>query len=128
MQPNVELVPTGVRALTRTGVVATDGAERQVDVVVFGTGFRATNPPMAHRLRGRGGIRLADAWAAHGMQALRGTTVHGFPNLFLLVGPTTGLGHNSMIFMIESQLRYVVDAIRAMDSGDLRRSSGRHPP
>jgi cation diffusion facilitator CzcD-associated flavoprotein CzcO len=120
MQPNVELVPAGVRALTRTGVVAADGAERQVDVVVFGTGFRATNPPMAHRLRGRGGIRLADAWAAHGMQALRGTTVHGFPNLFLLVGPNTGLGHNSMIFMIESQLRYIVDAIRAMDSGDLR--------
>jgi cation diffusion facilitator CzcD-associated flavoprotein CzcO len=118
-QPNVELVPAGVQALTRDGLVSVDGRRRPVDVVIFGTGFEATNPPIAHRLRGRGGGLLADAWAAQGMQALRGTTVRGFPNLFLLVGPNTGLGHNSMILMIESQLRYVLDAMRAMDSGGL---------
>jgi cation diffusion facilitator CzcD-associated flavoprotein CzcO len=118
-QPNTELVSSGVRALTRDGVTAADGRTRQVDVVVLGTGFRATDPPLAHHIRGRDGVLLADAWAAAGMQALRGTTVAGFPNLFFLVGPNTGLGHNSMVFVIECQLRYLVDALREMDTRGL---------
>jgi len=118
-RPNVELVASGVQALTRRGVLAADGRERAVDVVIFGTGFEATNPAMAHRVRGRGGVLLADAWASGGMQALRGSTVAGFPNLFFVVGPNTGLGHNSMVFMIECQLRYLVDALRRMDAGGL---------
>jgi cation diffusion facilitator CzcD-associated flavoprotein CzcO len=115
-QPNVELVAAGVHAFTRDGVVAADGRHRPVDVVICGTGFEATDPPIAHRIRGRGGVSLAEAWADGGMQALRGSTVTGFPNLFLLVGPNTGLGHNSIVFMIECQLRYLVDALRAMDT------------
>jgi len=118
-RPNVELVPAGMRAFTRDGVIAADGRTRPVDVVIFGTGFEATDPPISHRIRGRGGVLLADVWAAAGMQALRGSTVAGFPNLFLLVGPNTGLGHNSIVFIIECQLRYLVDALRTMNAAGL---------
>ncbi|SRR6266496_279819 len=116
LRPNVELVGSGLQALTRDGVLAGDGRARPVDAVIFGTGFAATDPPIAHRIRGRDGVLLAEAWSAGGMQALRGSTVAGFPNLFLLVGPNTGLGHNSIVFMIECQLRYLVDALRTMDA------------
>ena len=66
-------------------------------------------------MRGRDGRTLAETWDGS-MQAHRGTTVAGFPNLFFLVGPNTGLGHNSIVFMIESQLNYVLDALRTMDA------------
>jgi len=118
-QPNTELVSAGVRALTPDGVTAADGRTRPVHVVVLATGFRATDPPIAHHIRGRGGVLLADAWAAAGMQALRGSTLAGFPNLFFLVGPNTALGHNSIVFVIECQLRYLRDALRAMDTRGL---------
>ena len=91
-----------------------DGVERPVDTIVFGTGFRVTDLPVAHRLRGRDGRLLADVWAGS-PQAYLGTTVSGFPNLFLLVGPNTGLGHNSMVYMIGSQVAYALDALRVMD-------------
>ncbi len=67
--------------------------------------------PFVERLHGRGGRKLGDLWREEGMAALRGTTISGFPNLFLLVGPNTGLGHNSIVFMIEAQLRYALDAL-----------------
>jgi hypothetical protein len=74
-----------------------------------------TDVPIADRVRGRDGRTLAEAW--HGsMQAYKGTTVAGYPNLFFLVGPNTGLGHTSIVFMIESQIAYVLGALRAMRS------------
>jgi cation diffusion facilitator CzcD-associated flavoprotein CzcO len=112
-RPNVELIASGLGRLDGTRAVAVDGTAREVDVVIFGTGFQVTDAPIAHRILGRDGQSLAGAWTAEGMQALRGTTVAGFPNLFLVIGPNTGLGHSSMIFMIESQLAYIVDALRA---------------
>jgi hypothetical protein len=63
------------------------------------------------------GVSLAKRWAAEGMQAHRGLTVAGFPNLFFLVGPNTGLGHNSMVLMIEAQVAHLVQALDAMDQG-----------
>jgi cation diffusion facilitator CzcD-associated flavoprotein CzcO len=110
----VELIPSGVARLEPGAVITTDGVRREVDVVIMATGFEATDPPIAHRLHGRDGRLLADVWKETGMQALRGTTVHGFPNLFLLVGPNTGLGHSSMIHVIESQLGYLRSALEAM--------------
>lgn len=109
-QPNVELVPAAVRALTADAVVDERGGVRPVDVVVFGTGFQAAEPSFARRIRGRGGERLSEAWR-DGMSAYLGSTVPGFPNLFLMVGPNTTLGHNSMVYMIESQLAYVGGAL-----------------
>ncbi|MGH3977275.1 MAG: 4-hydroxyacetophenone monooxygenase, partial [Pseudonocardiaceae bacterium] len=67
-----------------------------------------------HHITGREGKTLAEVWSQRGMAAYKGTTIHGFPNLFQIVGPNTGLGHSSMVFIIESQIAYVRDAIRTM--------------
>jgi cation diffusion facilitator CzcD-associated flavoprotein CzcO len=119
MRDDVELVPSGVTGFEPDAVLAEDGTRRQVDVVVFATGFETTDLPIAHHVSGRDGRLMSDVWAGTGMQALRGSTVHGFPNLFFLIGPNTGLGHTSMVHVIESQLRYVRDALRAMDEQGL---------
>jgi cyclohexanone monooxygenase len=108
---DVDLVTDRIARLTPTGIVTEDGVEREVDVVVVATGFHTTDLPIAERVTGREGVRLADRFEEHGMQAYKGTTVHGFPNLFFVVGPNTGLGHSSMVFMIESQVAYIVDAV-----------------
>jgi cation diffusion facilitator CzcD-associated flavoprotein CzcO len=118
-RPNVELIPAGLGRLDGDRAIAADGTAREVDVVIFGTGFHATDAPAAQWIHGQGGQTLAEAWAADGMQALRGTTVAGFPNLFLVIGPNTGLGHSSMIFVIESQTAYIVDALSRMQSNGL---------
>jgi cation diffusion facilitator CzcD-associated flavoprotein CzcO len=102
--PILDIVPAGVR--TERGVV-------EVDAIVCGTGFRVTDYLSPIRITGRDGCELNDAWRRE-MRNYLGITVSGFPNLFLLMGPNTGLGHNSMIFMIEAQSRYVVQSIRAL--------------
>jgi cation diffusion facilitator CzcD-associated flavoprotein CzcO len=112
---NVEVLPQALLRLEPDGHVVGDrGTRRAVDAVVFATGFAATRPPMADTLTGRDGRTLGQVWDTTGMQALRGTTVAGFPNLFLIAGPNTGLGHSSMIHVIESQLAYLTDAVRIM--------------
>ena len=111
---NVELVTDRIARVTPTGIVAADGTEREVDVLVIATGFHVTDPPIAQHITGREGRTLAEVWGETGMRAYKGTTIHGFPNLFQIVGPNTALGHSSMIFIIESQVRYVVDAVRTM--------------
>jgi cation diffusion facilitator CzcD-associated flavoprotein CzcO len=108
---NVDVVASGVAEAGPDWVRAADGTRREVDAIIFGTGFHVTDMPVAARLRGRDGRSLADVWSG-GAQAHRGTTVAGFPNLFMLVGPNTGLGHTSMIYMIECQLDYTLDALR----------------
>ena len=118
-QPNVSLVGTGLKAVDGNTVVGSDGTRREVDVIIFGTGFHVTDMPIARRITGRGGVRLSDRWAADGMSALRGTTVHGYPNLFLMIGPNSGLSHSSMVYIIESQLNYLMDALTTMDRHQL---------
>ncbi|MDG4797479.1 NAD(P)/FAD-dependent oxidoreductase [Micromonospora sp. WMMD1082] len=108
---NVDVVSAGISRIAADGLVTDDGTHHPADTIILGTGFHVTDPPVASRIHGRGGRSLADAWAA-GMQAYRGTTVAGFPNLFFLLGPNTGLGHTSVVLMIEAQLRLVVDALR----------------
>jgi cation diffusion facilitator CzcD-associated flavoprotein CzcO len=109
-QPNVEVISGGLVEVRPHSVIAEDGTEREVDTIIFGTGFHVTDVPIADRVTGREGRTLAETWEGS-MQAYKGTTVAGFPNLFFLVGPNTGLGHNSIVFMIESQLAYVLDAL-----------------
>jgi cation diffusion facilitator CzcD-associated flavoprotein CzcO len=110
-QPNADVVTSGIREVREHSVVDHDGVEHEVDAIVYGTGFHVTDQPIADRVRGRDGRLLADKWAP-GMEAHKGTTIPGFPNLFMLVGPNTGLGHNSIIYMIESQTHYVMQALR----------------
>ena len=114
-EPNADVVTDGIREITPTGIRTEDGAHHEVDAIVFGTGFRVTDMQVGTRVEGRDGSKLEDAWQGS-PQAYLGTTIAGFPNLFLLVGPNTGLGHNSMVYMIESQLNYVLDALRTAES------------
>jgi cation diffusion facilitator CzcD-associated flavoprotein CzcO len=103
----------------KRSVITADGTEREVDILVFGTGFRAAEMPMARLIRGRGGRLLAHEWQDTGAQAYLGTTVAGFPNLFLLTGPNSALAHNSVLLGIETQVSYVLDALRVMQSHQL---------
>lgn len=112
-QPNVEVIGHGVSAFEGRTVVAADGSRREVDVIIWGTGFTAADPVPRGMFFGRDGLDLCEAWAG-GAEAYKGTTVAGFPNLFLIVGPNTGLGHSSMVFMIESQIRYITDALETL--------------
>lgn len=111
---NVELVTDAVSAVGPRSVMTRDGREREVDTLVFGTGFHVTDAPSARQVRGRDGRLLEDVWRGS-PRAYRGTTVAGFPNLFLLVGPNTGTGSTSQVFMIEAQVAYVLDALRTME-------------
>ena len=111
---NVDVVTEPITRVTEGGIVTGDGTEHPADVLVVATGFHVTDSPFFERVRGTDGRTLADKWQSEGMEAYKGTTVAGYPNLFVLVGPATGLGHSSMIYMIESQLNYLVDALRTM--------------
>jgi cation diffusion facilitator CzcD-associated flavoprotein CzcO len=116
---NVELVTDGIAEVREHSIVTEDGVERPADVLIFGTGFRATEPLIGIRLVGRGGAEIHDAWRER-MSAYLGVTVSGFPNLFLLLGPNTGLGHNSVLLMIEAQVRYVMSCLALMKRGKKR--------
>jgi cyclohexanone monooxygenase len=111
---NVHLVTDGIAKITPRGVVTNDGVEREVDALVVATGFHTTDQPIGHQIVGRESRTLAQVWEQEGQSAYKGTTVSGFPNLFQIVGPNTGLGHSSMVFVIESQIAYILDAIKTM--------------
>ena len=108
---NVEVVDSPVASFTAHEVVGQDGIARPVDVVIMGTGFDAAEPPYAEHIVGRDGVRLSEVWKANGVEAYAGSTVAGFPNLFLMIGPNSTLAHNSMIFMIESHINYIAGAL-----------------
>ena len=92
-----------------------DGELHEVDTIVFATGFHVTDARFAKIVRGRGRALMSDVWNGS-PQAYRGTAVAGFPNLFILTGPNTGLGHNSLVYMIEAQLDYLMDALRKIEA------------
>jgi cation diffusion facilitator CzcD-associated flavoprotein CzcO len=114
-KPNVELVTDAIREVRPHSIVTEDGVEREVDALIFSTGFRVSEMPASRLVRDAAGRSLRQVWAG-GPRAHLGATVTGFPNLFMLLGPNTGLGHSSMVYMIESQIAYVLDALRAMDT------------
>jgi cation diffusion facilitator CzcD-associated flavoprotein CzcO len=118
-RPNVELVTDPIAEIRPHSILTADGAERPADALIYGTGFIPTGTFAAARIAGRGGVELNEVWR-DGMHAYKGIAVAGFPNLFLLLGPNTGLGHNSMIIMIEAQVRYVLDCLRQMHRRGLR--------
>ena len=119
-QPNVELITEHIREVRPRSIVTQDGREREIDTIICGTGFHVTDTQLPQYIYGRGGHSLADSWNIEGPNAYLGTTVTGFPNLFLLIGPSTGLGHNSMIYMIESQLSYIMNCLHVMDRQGIR--------
>lgn len=111
---NVRLVTEPIAQVTERGLVTRDGVEHEFDAVVYGTGFQVADLLTPLDIRGAGGLSLNSAWQA-GSEAYLGTLVSDFPNLFLLLGPNTGLGHNSMVFMIESQIELVLRCVSALE-------------
>jgi len=105
-----------IAEITQSGVRTADGAERAVDTIICATGFARTDPPIARRLHA-GARSLSDVWGGS-PQAFLGTTVAGFPNLFLLYGPNLNLGHSSIVYMLEAQIHYVLEALRAMRASE----------
>ena len=108
--PNVEVVTEGIAEVRGRSLVDNSGVEREVDTIIYGTGFRPTDPPLAGHVRGRAGRTLKEVWAGS-PRAHAGTTVAGFPNLFILLGPNTGLGHNSVVYMIEAQIEHMLSVL-----------------
>lgn len=110
-RPNVQLVTDGVAEITERGIIDLSGAQHPVDAIIYGTGFRVTDLLSPVHIIGRNGADLNDAWR-NGPEAFLGLMAAGYPNLFLLLGPNTGLGHNSVVFMAEQQIRH---ALRCMN-------------
>ncbi|HZX27918.1 MAG TPA: GNAT family N-acetyltransferase, partial [Telluria sp.] len=117
-RPNVALFTDAVREVRPRAIVTASGEERPVDAIIFGTGFDVEHVLGQADIRGRGGVRLLDLTQG-GLEAYKGAAVAGFPNFFMITGPNTGLGHNSMIYMIESGVQYVLDAVTGILRGRL---------
>lgn len=113
---DVDLVTEPVREITPTGVCTMDGVEHRCDVLVYATGFAATDFLAPITVVGREGRKLADVWQG-GPYAYLGMTVPGFPNLFLVYGPNTNTGNTSVIYFQEAQARYIVQAVRHLAAG-----------
>ncbi len=112
-RPNVSLVTDAITEIRERSIVDAAGVEHEADAIVYGTGFKVVNALTDRHITGRDGLSVQDAWKG-GVEAYHGITASGFPNLFFLLGPNTGLGHNSVVFMIESQVRYVIECLRLL--------------
>jgi len=119
-KPNVRLVTEGIHRVTPGGIETVDGTHHPVDAIIYGTGFAATEFLTPMRITGRAGLDLNDAWR-RGAQAYLGLTVPGFPNFFMLYGPNTNLGHNSIVYMLESQIAHVIRCCKAMTAAHATR-------
>jgi len=112
-QKHVTLVTDAIDRFEAAGIRTSDGVLHDIDVVVFATGFDVSNSLRPVAISGRDSLDLQAAWA-HGPEAYRGVAVPHFPNLFMLYGPNTNLGHNSIIVMLEAQSRYIVQCLERM--------------
>ncbi|NGY06235.1 flavin-containing monooxygenase [Solimonas terrae] len=119
-QKHVDVISDQVTEVRADAVVTADGTAREVDAIILGTGFTVQDPIPRGAIFGRGARDLWDRWNEKGVEAYLGASVHGFPNFFMLMGPNTGLGHTSQVFMIESHIAYVMDCIRQMRAKQLR--------
>jgi cation diffusion facilitator CzcD-associated flavoprotein CzcO len=117
---HVRLVTAGIAEARANSLVTTDGVVHDVDAIIMATGFHVTDSPAYRRFYGKDGRSIGELFDDVGRQCYKGATIANFPNMFLMVGPNTGLGHNSMIFMIESQVNYLVDAVKTMKRRRLR--------
>jgi cation diffusion facilitator CzcD-associated flavoprotein CzcO len=119
-RPNVELITQGIAHIEPDAIVDCQGHRREIDTLILATGFRAAEPVPGGLITGSQGRDLAECWR-DGPEAYKGTAVAGFPNLFMLLGPNTALGHNSVVMMIESQLHYLGRALDHMDRHGIER-------
>ncbi|MGH3736337.1 MAG: flavin-containing monooxygenase [Micromonosporaceae bacterium] len=113
-RPHVDVVADPITEIAPNGVLTADGTKREVDTIIFATGFQSGGFVAPMRVTGLGGRDLNQAWA-DGPAAYLGMTVPGFPNLFLMYGPNTNFGGGSIVYILECQARYIVDAVRHLD-------------
>lgn len=113
---NLQLVTTGIDRIETHNIVTTDGKKYPVDVVILATGFKATEYLSNVHIVGKDVKVLYDVWQDGG-EAYKGTVVSGFPNLFMFTGPNTGLGHTSVVIMMEAQVTYIMDCLKKMRNG-----------
>lgn len=118
VRDDVAIETSPIERITPSGVVTADGVEHDLDVLIFGTGFKATEFLTPMSVVGKGGTELAAHWAK-GATAFRGVATAGFPNLFVLYGPNTNLGANSIVYMLESQARYLTRLLKKAQHADL---------
>ncbi|PZS34794.1 MAG: 4-hydroxyacetophenone monooxygenase [Pseudonocardiales bacterium] len=116
---HVELVTDGIAEIRESAIVTKDGTVREVDAIVVATGFHVTDSPGWEAIKGVDGRSLGQVWREDGQQAYKGAAVAGFPNMLFVVGPNTGLGHSSMIYMIEAHVNYLASALNEMDEHGL---------
>jgi cation diffusion facilitator CzcD-associated flavoprotein CzcO len=119
-QPNVDVVTSAIREIVADGIVTEDGIHHAADAIICGTGFQVNGVGAPFDVTGIGGADLGARWLRDGPEAYLGTSIADFPNFFMMAGPNTGLGHNSMIYMIESQVQYIADCL-----SELRRRGAR---
>lgn len=100
----------GIKEITERGIISMDGTEHELDLIIYSTGYDATDGVISYPVIGRNGVTLSDVWADF-PRAYLGTTAPGFPNLFIVTGPNTGIGHTSALFIIEAQMQYIMRAI-----------------
>ncbi|HEY0640868.1 MAG TPA: NAD(P)/FAD-dependent oxidoreductase [Pseudonocardiaceae bacterium] len=112
-RPDVDLVTDHIAEVREHSVVTADGTEHEVDTIILATGFHVVDALDRIPITGANGRTLRDAWR-DGVEAYYGVAVSGFPNLFLLAGPNTGLGHNSIVFMIEAQVHYLLRCLELL--------------
>ncbi|QLY32828.1 flavin-containing monooxygenase [Nocardia huaxiensis] len=117
---NVDVVTDGIKEITANSVITKDGVERPVDAIVVATGFHVTDSPAFETIAGRDGRTLAEVFDESGQQGYKGSAIHNYPNMFFLLGPNVGLGHTSMVYMIESQINYIADAIDQIEAKGLK--------
>ncbi len=110
---NLDLITDNIERIEENAVVTSDGQRHEVDAIIYGTGFKATQFLSPMTITGREGQALNDAWQ-DGAEAYKGICVSGFPNMFMLYGPNTNLGHNSIVYMLESQVSYIIDCLQTL--------------
>ena len=118
-QDHVEVINHGISSVDQSGLTDSTGTHHDVDVIIYGTGFKATDFLTPMTITGRDGADLNAVWK-DGAEAYLGITVRGFPNLFMLYGPNTNLGHNSIIYMLESQIHYILQCVAEMDEQGIK--------
>jgi len=118
-QPNADVDTSGIAEIKENSIITKDGREIEVDVIIYGTGFQTTDFLSPMQIKGMAGHDLNEDWRS-GAEAFKGITITGYPNLMMLYGPNTNIGHNSAVFMIESQLNYIMDFIKQVDAKQLR--------
>lgn len=117
---NVDVIDTGIERITETGIIDKDGKAHDVDVIIWGTGFKADEPLLGIDVVGLNGQNLNAVWKDNGFETYYGITVAGFPNAFIFAGPNTGIGHTSLLVMLEAQFSYVLDAIKKIRQKNIK--------